>query len=1305
MKQILSTITLCILVLGFSSGYALAGPDEYIGDAAIYTLSSGSASVEPNILFVIDNSYATQNVSVGYKYGLDLTASPLIIYKDDDHDGIIEPEDTDHILEAGAFNPWDIYVGDNQGNFTNVVLANSTVGLENLNCSVAGVELIKGSLLAHGSYAGAGSADHPNIGSAGGCTTASKGEIYLLGNYLNYLNTTPSIASGAGVCVSAVNSAADIVVAGTTPSTKNKRYKLIQTHIAATDNEPGVGTNWTTSWSEVSKFTVANQLWAIDTEYRYDTTCPTTTTGAAASTQREIVYDALKTVISGARFVGNFGAMVYGDNNSGGAIIVDPNDASNTTDIADISADADLDKFLALLPGSPSGGAPVLDSITARPQAEALYDAGYYLNATYPSVVSTAQAKRIPSGVDTVACGSTHVILITNGLSNGDGGSASTLGGVIGDYDQDGWSDEAVYGLGSHYLDDVASYMKSNLNVTTHTVLAFQNEDPLVKNTALDGHGQFYNVFNPNELQEALENLILNILLEANSAFVAPVVPSNPENRTYSGSRIYLGLFRTITGNDWIGNIKKYAIDSSGQILDQDGTLSSNTDGDFKLNSVSFWNPNNIPDGGIVHKGGLGGKLLARVPTTATTAFNDLSFRNIYSNLNSLASDLTDSTNRFDRNIAPSAFDLSTTAERDSLVNYIYGHDAYDNDGNGIVAEPRTQFSSENPQDGGWLLGDTLHAKPAIVNYNIYRIADNSTDLGNGNRYQEDTCPSNWSTVTADFTDNKTIIFAGTNDGQLHAFSDCNGEELWSFIPDNLLPQLKRLHDPVHTYYMDASPAIYTYDKNHDGTIDSSEDKVIMIVGQRRGGSRDTNVDDVDSTNLNTDASFGAYYVLDITIPDQPHFLWKVDRTVTGFEEMGETWSQPKLAKVKVSGADKIVAIIGAGYDNLNEDGRFGATQQFSDTSVGAATSDGGTPTSTGTTAATALTNNPKGRGIFAFEIATPTSTGVTIASAPTLTWSFTHPATVTPLSGPAADLDYSIPSDVGVFDTDFDGYIDRLYVGDTGGQVWRISAHQSDIPYANADISTWTGHRIFNANHHASDSTITKGRKFFFRPSVVILPDHIGVVISSGDRAHPMNNAVPNRIFAIKDKKQDHSMDIALDDLVDTNLYGAPTNPEFATSTPCADTDTSNECILNRLKDPASYGWFIDASDSTEKFLASALVFNGTIYQTSYVPTPPPTTPGACAPSLIGESYLYALDYFNSGAALNLYTGNDSGGSAVITSDDRSKAFGTGIPPEVTVTIPKEGDPRIILPKPEGITVEDTATSKVVFPLYWWQK
>ena len=71
-------------------------------------------------------------------------------------------------------------------------------------------------------------------------------------------------------------------------------------------------------------------------------------------------------------------------------------------------------------------------------------------------------------------CGYNHIILITNGLSNGDGSSGAGPLAKIVDADGDQRSNEAVYGGGSHYLDDVAAYLKKQEGITTHTVLAFQ---------------------------------------------------------------------------------------------------------------------------------------------------------------------------------------------------------------------------------------------------------------------------------------------------------------------------------------------------------------------------------------------------------------------------------------------------------------------------------------------------------------------------------------------------------------------------------------------------------------------------------------------------------------------------------------------------------------------------------------------------------------------------------------------------------------------------------------------------------------
>ncbi len=70
---------------------------------------------------------------------------------------------------------------------------------------------------------------------------------------------------------------------------------------------------------------------------------------------------------------------------------------------------------------------------------------------------------------------------------------------------------------------------------------------------------------NANELTAAVARYLANIVKETNTAFVAPVVPTNPENRTFSGHRVYLGFFYPKSNQAWYGNLKKFGIDSQNR--------------------------------------------------------------------------------------------------------------------------------------------------------------------------------------------------------------------------------------------------------------------------------------------------------------------------------------------------------------------------------------------------------------------------------------------------------------------------------------------------------------------------------------------------------------------------------------------------------------------------------------------------------------------------------------------------------------------------------------------------------------------
>src|SRR4030042_5239560 len=108
------------------------------------------------------------------------------------------------------------------------------------------------------------------------------------------------------------------------------------------------------------------------------------------------------------------------------------------------------------------------------------------------------------------------------------------------------------------------------------------------------------------------------------------------------------------------------------------------------------------------------------------------------------------------------------------------------------------------------------------------------------------------------------------------------------------------------------------------------------------------------------------------------------------------------------------------------------------------------------------------------------------------------------------SNMRHSIPSDVSCVDTDGNGKIDRLYVGDMGGRGWRF-----DIGVQ--DTATWTGKKIFNSN-----LVETNQRKIFYPPDVTLENDEGNyemLFFGTGNREHPNDITLINRLYAVKDK------------------------------------------------------------------------------------------------------------------------------------------------------------------------------------------
>ncbi len=805
-----------------------------------------------------------------------------------------------------------------------------------------------------------------------------------------------------------------------------------------------------------------------------------------------------------------------------------------------------------------------IDAITAStwtPLGETLYEAGLYFKGG---------ASYFNSGVNYTSpiqyyCQRNYVVIITDGESTQD--RNSILSTAIGDKDGDkrepiGAINDPYYAdSGSDYLDDVAKSLydtdrRSDLtgqqNIITYTI-GFTVSSSLLERTAMHGHGRYFYSQNAQELSNAFQNIVGEILAKSTS-FVAPIVPVSRLERTTAGDKIYLAFFKPVATGIWSGNIKKFGVQQTdnpsaglyaGDIIDANGLKALDSNGQFFSTARSFWTLSPM-DGGEVEQGGVGEVLM-----------NRLNLRNVYTYFYTNAS-LNHVSNDFqttNASITPTVLGLlaGDTTGRDKLIKFTRGWDAYDDNNNGILEEERRD----------WILGSFLHSRPVIIHY----------------------------------TGGRSIVISGGNDGMMHAFDDSDGRELWGFVPPNLLNSLQALHTDTNAPYVDGSPRAYiSYEYNTDGSIKTVL-KAILIFGERRGGNH--------------------YYALDVTDPDSPKFLWEIGPTArvyqtttfttADYQEVGQTWSSPIIGKINDGTTDgKWVVFIGGGYDS-NEDND------------------------------PVIVSDSKGRAIYVVDL---------------LTGALVKRFSVTEYP----DMTYSIPSDIAKVDTDGNGNIDRLYVGDMGGQMWRF-----DI--GNSDVSQWTAKVVFKSN--PSPPSSADRRKIFYPPDVTLEKDTSGnyeaLFFGTGDRETPKESAVINRFYSVKDKFT-----------VSGGVY-TPSNPleetldlvDVTSDVLQNGTAQEKQAIQDALK--AKNGWYILLENAGEKSLANPVVFYKIAYFTSFTPSGDVIVGDPC---YVGEgtARLYVVKYDTGSAFFNFDLTNDVGGT-VLAKSDRSLLMGTAIPSGVIIT------------------------------------
>jgi len=883
----------------------------------------------------------------------------------------------------------------------------------------------------------------------------------------------------------------------------------------------------------------------------------------------------------------DFGLAVFNDNrgsnDDGGRIvqrIIENMDADDRTNLVGI-----IDNELMA-----GGGTPLCEST---------YEAYRYLAGE--SVLYGLENSSTP-GRDTEAesegdylspatdCAYTYIILLTDGRPTSDTDANQRIKDIpgvsddsCGTYLMDNTDFLGRPQYAESCLPELAEYMANNdldgdasngnQYGITYTI-GFLTDQTLLSDTATRGKGTYFTAEDPEGLTNAFRGAVTSIL-DTDTTFTSPAVAVDTFTRTRSLEHVFFAMFRPDNQIDWPGNVKRLdvaVINGETRLTDSNGDPAIDSDNGQILDTATTEWSTVDEDGPDVVQGGVGALLAARTPST----------RVLYTNTG--ANDTLESFAPI--SIDPAAFGFDGPSPSQN------GTDLLDFFGAGSVLELRNIIRWAQgytiSEDGitvtdvsrGWLLSDILHSQPVVVNYGAVGSA------------------------TEDNPDLRILV--GTNGGFLHMFNNDGinpsgavaGGEDWAFFPKELGPILKKRRDNEisadHVYGVDSPPVLYAFDDNLDGTLDyTAGDKVYVYFGLRRGGQ--------------------LMYALDISNPDSPSLLWKIDPSSTGLSELGYTWSKPVVAFIPGYVDDNDVPlpvlVFGAGYDE-NKDG------------TGIATADS------------------MGRGIFIVDAATGE-----------LVWSIT-PADTSDTNLQETGLIHSVPAEVTLLDTNGNNLSDRMYFTDSGGQLWRVDLPGNTLPRdvdtldaAQQEAAKWRITKIAAVNESAASlpqnsgtAVPAKDRRFFNGVDVVrtVCDDtpFDALIVGSGDRTNPLGTDVDNQLYLFRDLRlspyvtdaptvsectsvSEPSTDFRCElPLTPSDLFDVTDN---IIQVGDAGAQASAELALN-----AANGWVLDLLGSGEKSLARSITLAGYIFAPTFQPDA--INPNICEPTA-GTSLIYVLN------------------------------------------------------------------------------
>jgi type IV pilus assembly protein PilY1 len=339
------------------------------------------------------------------------------------------------------------------------------------------------------------------------------------------------------------------------------------------------------------------------------------------------------------------------------------------------------------------------------------------------------------------------------------------------------------------------------------------------------------------------------------------------------------------------------------------------------------------------------------------------------------------------------------------------------------------------------------------------------------------------------------------------------------------------------------------------------------------------------------------YYALDITNTSNPTYMWSFTDS-----KMGESWSEPVIGRIKLSdNTSKYVAFIGGGYD---------------------------TPS-----------NNNSGKAFYVIDLTDGSKL-----------WEYYNPGSV---SDDRQYMNFSLAASPRAVDLNNDGHVDRVYIGDVSGQLWKFD-FSTPATISGGVIANWnaaqTGKRFFVGA--PSEANPPAAGEYYPAQGIYTPPalardaaKNLWIYFGTGDRNHP-NNTSTNRFYAIKDT---------------TEVNGS------AVMTQGSYFQESSLSNMTSGIGAVSQGYYI-ALSSDEKVLSSADAFASVVFFTTFTPTTATVCGGGG-----GNAKLYAINLTTGDAALDLTTGGVLPAGTAAAAAFRN--IGTGIPSRPLITIDQNGN------------------------------